>query len=337
VAERTESFADPTELASFFDLIGDSLSAARVRGSVLLAESYFPPWGVHIPGHAELAVLLGAPKGCRVVAFHMVEFGHCQIDAPDSARLALRAGDVVICFGGVEHSLSDGSGGSKRSIGELLGLERSGARERETGPSPGASLLCGVFFLQNAELGPLLSEMPSFTKVSLTGSGGARSLCGVARLLSEEVARRSAGGPFIVSRLLEALAAEVIRTFVSQEATQSVPLLRAIQDPALAKALSAFHVAPGFSWTVGRLASKANLSPSRFSARFASTLGDSPMAYVSKWRMVLARRMLAEGDQTVASVSETLGYESQAAFNRAFRKIVGVSPSRWKVGHSERK
>jgi AraC-like DNA-binding protein len=330
IPKRTGFYADPTARSESFDIIGDALSAVRVKGSVLLRESYVSPWGVDVPAGAGLAVQAGTPTGARAVAFHMVEFGHCRIHSPGLGGLSLVAGDVAVCFGGLPHSLSDGSGQAMRPLEDILARPNDREGLGEEARSPAVSLLCGLFFLMAADLSPILGSMPPLTKVSLAGSGGGSSLGGVARLLTEEVSRASPGGPFIIARLLEAFCAEVIRSFAFQGDAPDVPWVRAARDPIVSKALSAFHAAPGKPWSVTLLAAEANLSPSRFAARFSTLLGEGPMSYVSNWRMVLARRMLAGSEDSMAKISDRLGYESQAAFNRAFRKIVGASPSAWR-------
>jgi AraC-like DNA-binding protein len=188
-----------------------------------------------------------------------------------------------------------------------------------------------VFLLQHTEFNPLISALPNIMRVSLSRAGELHNLSGVARLMAQEIERKAMGSGFIVERLLEVLCAESVRAHVETTSSREANWFGAIKDPVLGLAISAVHLRPRQAWTVQGLAREAAMSPSRFAARFSESLGISPMAYVTRWRMNVACRHLAGTKQGVDQVAASVGYESVAAFNRAFKKHLGLPPAAWRA------
>ncbi|MCB1850113.1 MAG: AraC family transcriptional regulator [Gammaproteobacteria bacterium] len=315
----------------YTDVLDDALRSLRISSSLLLREVYAPPWAVTVPDSTDLATLLNAGSPVRVVAFHLVEFGHCVINASDGESLHLNAGEMAICFGGKAHRLSLGKPAKAQPIESLLTGSPNVRRADAGTPSDQTALLCGVFFLHHTEFNPLFSALPSITHARLSRTGEFSNLSGVARLMAEEIDRRTLGGSYVVERLLEVLCAEAMRSHLENVTCEETSWFRGIKDPIIGKALAAIHGHPGDNWSVQRLADCVAMSPSRFAARFSASLGDSPMAYVTKWRMSLACRDLSESKRSVDQIAENVGYENPAAFSRTFKKHVGVSPATWRT------
>jgi len=313
------------------DVLDDALRSLRIGGSLLLREIYGVPWALAVPDSSDLATLLDASKGVRMVAFHLVEFGHCMIETNSGQAHHLKAGEMAICFSGEAHRLSQGGSAEVQPIESLLAGGPNMQRPDAGSVSDQTDLLCGVFLLSHTEFNPLYSALPSVMHASLSRAGELNNLSGVARLMAEEIDRRSLGGGYVVERLLEVLCAETIRSHVENVSQDETSWLRGIKDPIIGKALAAFHERPGDNWSVKCLADRVAMSPSRFAARFTESLGDSPMSYVTKWRMSLACRDLTTSKRSVDKVAENVGYENSAAFSRAFRKHVGASPAAWRA------
>ncbi|MEA3274535.1 MAG: AraC family transcriptional regulator [Pseudomonadota bacterium] len=329
--EATEFFADTADADQRSGVIDDALRSLRIGGSLLLRETYAPPWSIAIPDAERLGTLLGVNSGVRVVAFHLVEFGHCAIKPEGAHEVLLTAGETVVCFGGDAHRLSQGGSSRTQSIETLLGGGRNLRRPDAAGRSAGASLLCGVFLLHHTELNPLFAALPPLMHATLSRPGELHNLAGVARLMAEEIDRKSLGGGYVVERLLEVLCAEAVRAHIEAVPRQETSWFRGIKDPVVGRAIASIHLRPGEDWSVQRLAGDVAMSPSRFAARFSEAVGDSPMAYLAKWRMSLACRQLATTRQSIDQIAASVGYESQAAFSRAFKKHVGVSPAAWRT------
>lgn len=311
-------------------VLDDALRSLRVSGSVLLRESYAAPWAISVPDAMGLAGLLGLQPGVRPVAFHLVEYGHCEVRREGRKPLILRSGNIAICFGAPAHGLGGGRPVRPQALASLVSGEsnRQGPSARSGGD---VRLICGVFLLAQAGTNPLVAALPPVLHATFAGSGEWHDLAGVARLLAEEMSRSSSGAGFVVERLLEVMCAHVIRAHVESREDHGAGWIRAIRDPVVGRSIAAVHAAPGDAWTVPRLAKAVSLSPSRFAARFSAAFGDSPMAYVARWRMNVACRLLADSRMGVEQVAAEVGYESAAAFSRAFKKHLGAAPADWRA------
>jgi len=330
MAETANSISKTTELELLADPISEPLRSLRVQGSLLLRESYEPPWAVQIPGSSEIGALLGARAG-RYAAFHWVAAGGIELRVGDDEPIALRAGQLAICFGGVPHRLSVGS---SQQLVPLSSLLENGPRiERYGEAGPGAtSLICGVFSLQGLPLNPLLGALPAVLTTGFDGAG--EGLAEVASLLSAELDRGRPGYRFAIDRLLELFCAEAVRAYFLRSDAPQTGWVRGVQDPVIGRAIGLMHAHPAAQWDVGGLARSVALSPSRFAARFAGAVGQGPMIYLTRWRMHLACGWLRASSESLAEIGYRVGYRSSPAFQRAFKRHVGVSPGAWRRSFS---
>lgn len=329
-------FAETTDFGSLDGIIDSALRTLQVSGTVLLREAYAPPWAIAVPNQEHLSQLLQAPSGTRVVAFHLVEYGHCTLVRDDGKELLLKAGEIAICFSGMGHRLCQGPATEVMPIAALLTGSANPYRPETPGGAIGASLICGTFLLRHTALNPLFAALPPLSHVSLSRPGELHNLTGVAREIAVELERRAPAADYIVERLLEVLLAEVLRAHLESVPTGERGWFQGVKDTVVGRAISAIHMHPGKKWSVRRLAETVSMSPSRFAARFVETVGESPMAYVTKWRMHMACRYLRTTLMSVDQISMSIGYESQAAFSRAFKKHLGVPPAVWRSQNSDR-
>lgn len=329
MSDLIDSFAKTTGMGSSGDALSDALRSLRISGSLLLREDYASPWAVAIPSATQLGALLGVNSGTRVAAFHMVESGHCEIAFENGDPAVLSTGELAICFAGVAHRIGQGKRPKVVPVESLLAGGDNDARPGTPGRAHGVSLMCGVFLLRDTVLNPLFAALPPLLRASVSRPGEFHNLAGVARLLAQEVDRKPLGGGYIVERLVEVLCAEVIQAHA--ETAPGTGWFRGIRDPVIGRALAAIHSRPGDDWSVRRLANDVAMSPSRFAARFAATLGESPMVYIAKWRMNVACRLLAGTPRGMSQIAAEVGYENVAAFNRAFKKHVGLPPAAWRA------
>lgn len=322
---------DTNDLVRADDLLSSSLRSLHVSGTLLLREVYSSPWAVRIPSSEALRPLLHVKAGTRVVAFHLVEFGRCEVQTARGTKEILQAGEMLICFGGEAHRICEGNPSRVQTVEALLGGKPNAQHPEATGRPASASLICGVFLLQHSAFNPLLAALPALMRASLSRPSELNYLSGTARLMVEEMGRGSLGGSYIVERLLEVLCAQAVRAYLAGAPRHAAGWIRAIQDPVVGRAMTAIHAQPGIGWSVQRLAQEVAMSPSRFAARFADALGDSPMAYLTKLRMNVACRMLATSQVNIEQIASDVGYESAAAFNRAFRGYLGLPPGAWRA------
>lgn len=311
-------------------VIGNIMSSLQISANVLLRETYAAPWSITVPDASHLAATLHVPPASRVVAFHLVEHGHCLIDDGLGPATLLRSGQIAMCFGGQAHRIHVGRTATHWRLEDLLAgtVRRTPALAGEHAAD--SSLICGVFTLQLADFNPLLPSMPKLLSTPDDHGEHALRVRALAAMISGEIARASACSGFIVARLLESLCAEVVRTQYEIGAVDAPGWLHAMRDPQIASVIAAVHADPAADWSVARMAERLSLSPSRFAVRFAATLGKSPMSYVTEWRMNVARRLLMQSTHGLDRIAQEVGYDSVAAFNRTFRKHTGLPPARWR-------
>lgn len=329
--KTTESFAETTTTDFQNDCLSDVLRSMRISGSLLLREEYATPWAISIPNTDKLGALLHVSAGVRVVAFHFVERGHVEIALHDGNEAVIEAGEVAICFAGAAHRISQGANSHIVPVETLLTDGGNVFRPSEKSRTRSTSLLCGVFLLHDTHLNPLFAALPPLLHASVSRSSGFHNLSGVAGLMAHEMSQRSFGSGYMIERLLELLCAEAVRLHIETIPQQAVGWLRGLRDPTVGRAIAMIHSQPGEHWSVRRLAEGVAMSPSRFAARFAAALGESPMAYVAKWRMNVASRLLNGTQRGVSEIAAEVGYENLAAFHRAFKRHLGVPPATWRA------
>jgi AraC-like DNA-binding protein len=277
---------------------------------------------------------LAAPWGIRFlrrvcVMFHAVEHGSVWLAVEEHAEpLLLGSGDLVLLPHGHEHSLTDRRNGRSR----VVEFSDGGRFKFSDRPGERARFVCGEIHLQDMVAHPLLAHLPPILLIrSLPGQAGAESLQLTLRSLALEAARDDPGVHSVITRLTEVLFVQALRHWIAHHAPARAGWLAGLADPAIARALALIHQQPGVAWTVGDLAQGVAMSRAVFARRFTELVGEPPIAYLTRWRMHLAATALR--DQPHASITEIAdgaGYDSVAAFNRAFRKIVGTTPGRWR-------
>ena len=313
------------------DALSDVLQAMRISGSTLLNDDYVSPWAIAIPEAVQIAPLLAVKPGVRVVVFHLVKRGYIEIKLFQEKPIIVEAGEIAIAFGGVAHHISQGDQPKVLPVEHLLaGGENIFAPNSQRLQMRYTSLTCGVFLLHDTELNPLFASLPSWLHLSTRSAQGVHNFPLVAEIMAQEVDRALMGKSYVIDRLLELLCAEAIRSHMALGANQTTSWLAGLKDPIVGGAIALIHAHPGHHWTVQRLAEGVAISPSRFAARFVAAIGESPMAYVAKWRMNLASRLLTQTQQGISEIATASGYESLPAFNRAFKKHLGLPPAAWR-------
>jgi len=322
------------------DILSDVLDSLHICGNLLLHESYTAPWAISIPDRERLSVLLDTKPGTRAVAFHLVERGYIEIsstadNALNEPPLIVEAGEMVICFSGTPHKIFQGVNPHVFPVENVFaGINIPFRCQPHT---RGISLvcICGVFYLQDTHLNPLFAALPSILHASVSQAETFHNLSGVANLIVQELDQRAPGSDFMVARLLELLCAGAIRAYyIDKSHSQDPSWFNGLQDPIINRALTMIHAQPGNDWSIETLAQSVDLSPSRFAARFKQTLGESPMSYVSKWRIHVASRLLKSTESNISEIAAKVGYENLAAFNRAFKRNLKIPPGAWRSLYS---
>lgn len=282
-------------------------------GAVVLARSHVPaPWGMKI----------AARDG---VMFHIVTEGACWIRIPDGSPLRLLQGDLVLVPHGLDHELLDDPESEPEPLDVFLA--------RPWLPVTGGqmtTLICGVYRSDPELAHPMLSALPAVVHFSASTMRTKPALAATLGLLTEELERPAPGGEALIQYLFDALFVYIVRAWADETAPERAGWLRALKDPSLSKALSRIHAEPAGAWTVESLAHEAGLSRAAFARRFTELVGEPPLAYLTRWRMVVAGRLLHSSEAPLAEVAGRVGYESEFAFSRAFKRSRGLPPAQFR-------
>ncbi len=230
------------------------------------------------------------------------------------------------------HQLADSQGRRAVPLERLLAGNRSGrcAVLHHGGGGPETLLICGAFRFRQRHGHPLLSLLPE--AIHLRGDGGRAPewLDATLKFLASEARSARPGRETLVSRLTDVLFVQVVRAWLAEQPQGRGGWLGALRDPRIGAALAAMHEHPERPWTVGTLAALAGSSRSPFAGRFAALVGEPPLAYLTGWRMQVAARLLLSGRSSIGEVASRVGYASEPAFSKAFKRAMGVAPGAYR-------
>jgi AraC family transcriptional regulator, activator of mtrCDE len=303
------------------DILSDILLRLNLKGSLYFRTSFTSPWGIEVPRHENVA------------RFHYAHKGSCLVRVGGQpAVIRMQQGDLLIVPRGNAHRLFC----DPASENDVLPLDRVLEQSGFTGegalvfggnqPETEIQLICGHFSFDPMARHPLLDRLPPHLLVRNYGEGSGRWLDTTLAMIGTEAASGNIGGDLIALKMSEIIFAQALRVFLAQEEFGNIGL-QGYSDPQILRALTALHRNPQERWTVARLASAAGMSRTAFAMRFAQAMAMTPMRYLSEWRMQIACHELRHSRQSVADVAEQVGYASEAAFARGFKKEVGVTPA----------
>lgn len=331
--ETTIKNAETTETEYGIDVFSETLRSMQIAGNLLLNEEYSAPWAVSIPNKIELAESLESKKSVHIAAFHLVQRGHIEIELENGDKAIAYAGEMMICFSGMAHTLYQGTSKPALSFKNILKGGNNIFKPSKENYAQSTSLICGIFMLHDTFLNPLFEALPSLLKISI-GQGKDYSLSSTAsivNLLLKEINQKSLAHSYMIERYLELLCAKSIRLYIETSPSEETGWLQALKDSTVARAITTIHSQPAYDWSVKKLAQGVALSPSRFAARFTETMRITPMVYVTRWRMYLASKLLNDTQLGIEQVSTRVGYENVAAFSRAFKRYAGSPPGAWRT------
>lgn len=314
------------------DTLSDVLRAVRLTGAVYFNVDAVAPWVAEAPPGSAIASSI-VPGAEHLIPYHVVTEGSCFGSLVDGEAVRLETGDVIVFPHGDPHVMS--SEPRMRAAPHLPLYQRPSDRPLPIAITAGrggpvcAHLVCGFLGCTLRPFNPLIATLPRVLVVSArdAGAGWLKEFVTVAA--TESSAPRM-GGEAMLARLSELLFVEVVRRYVEKLPPGQTGWLAGLRDEQVGRALALLHARPAHDWTLDALAKEVAMSRSAFAERFTGFVGQPPMQYLARWRMQLASSLLARGGATIAAIASEVGYESEAAFSRAFKKLVGVSPSAWR-------
>lgn len=298
------------------DVLSEVLGASTLRGEVFCRTSLGPRTGLSFPtGQAH---------------FHVIERGPCWLHVPaERTTLVANSGDLLLLVGGSGHSVSSSDRRSRaRKLWDVVPSHYD-AERMTLDLSEGEAcveMVCGRFSMDAVGTEAVVGVLPAVVHLQGHKEPLADWLPSMLRLLSTEAASNNPGSSLARARLVDLILIGAIRRWLAMDGDQETGWLSALRDPVVGGALRRVHARPEHPWTVPELAATVGLSRSPFAARFKARVGMAPMRYLTSWRMRLAARRLRNGDM-VGEVATAVGYESDAAFSRVFKKEMGVPPS----------
>ena len=313
------------------DALSEVLGAVHMTGAIFLDAEFTAPWGVSVPDARMVASVL-APTAEHIVSYHLVIDGDMVVRDESGAELGLTAGDIVIMPLGARHRLSGGvatkfvdSGLAVKRLspGEVIKFSLGGGGAK-------THIICGFFGCQRQAIHLFLAGLPSILRIPVRGDASGAWIESTIRHLVSEAESSRPGRSALLSRMAEALFIESMRRYMESLPEQQTGWLAAARDPIVGRVLSAIHHEPGRRWTIAELIETAGSSRSVVTERFARLLGETPISYLTSWRLHVAARTLETTRQTVLQVGFEVGYESEASFNRAFKREFGIPPARYR-------
>jgi AraC-like DNA-binding protein len=312
------------------DPLSDVLRAVKLTGAVFFDVEAFAPWaGATPPGPAIAAKML--PGVQHLISYHVVAEGECWatlLDGPPATRLG--AGDVVVFPHGDAHVLASEPGArATPDVAFYASVSRRPLPVRLGGDGPrGARLVCGYLGCDTRPFNPLVAGLPRLLHVPSAGAE-ADWVGQIARAALAESRRPRPGGESVLARLSELMFVEALRRHIDALPEERTGWLAGLRDEFVGHALAVLHERVDHPWTLEELAAEVALSRSALTERFTRLVGEPPIQYLTRWRMQVAAGLLEEGAK-VAAVAREVGYGSEAAFSRAFKKMVGTPPGNWR-------
>ncbi len=313
------------------DVLSEVLKVVKLQGAMFYNGEFSSPWSFCSPP-SHLVAPYVAPAAGHVITYHLLTEGRASARLVDGERIILDAGDIVIFPHGDAHFIENGPPTkSVDMVKELARIFSQGLKlSRQGGGGEVTRFVCGYMACEPRLSQVFLSGLPPVFKVSIRNDASGRWLENSIRFSVNEADASRAGGEAVLAKLSEVLFVETLRTYIAHLPAEQTGWLAGARDSEVGKTLALMHRNPAHPWTIASLAKEAGLSRSVLAERFHHYLNEPPMAYLTRWRLQLGAQMLASTSYSVAQIASEVGYESEAAFNRAFKREFTVPPARFR-------
>lgn len=298
------------------DPLGEALHFLRMSGTLYCRSEFTEPWGLELPALADCLM------------FHIVTAGECWLEVAGVDPCRLRTGSFALVPHGRGHRLASQPGAPAIGLFEAP-TERVSERYeilRHGGGGTPATLICGAVRFDHPAAADLVRLLPPVITVDAWRDPEMEWVQTTLRFMAAEARELRAGGETVITRLADILVIQAVRSWIARDLGAQAGWLGALRDPQIGRVIQRVHREPGHAWTVASMAREANMSRSAFSARFTALVGEPAMRWVARWRMNVACAALKDGRISIAALADRLGYESEAAFARAFKRVTGRWP-----------
>ncbi|HZC25363.1 MAG TPA: AraC family transcriptional regulator [Candidatus Binatia bacterium] len=314
------------------DVLSEVLKVVKLQGALFYNAEFSSPWSVYAASSASLASFFATGTE-HVIVYHLLTEGRASARLNDGEPFPLQAGDIVMIPHGDPHIVENGpttppvdnSENLRAVLAQGLKLWRLG------GGGEVSKFVCGYMACEPRLSQGFLSGLPSIFKVNIRNDASGRWLENSIRFSVDQADASRAGREAVLAKLSEVLFVEALRMYIAQLPPQKTGWLAGARDVEVGKTLALMHRNPAHPWTIASLAKEAGVSRSVLAERFRHYLNESPMAYLTRWRLQLGAQMLSSTSHSVAQIAPEVGYESEAAFNRAFKREFTVPPARFRT------
>lgn len=298
----------------FMDVLSDILSKVKLSSVVYFKSDFSNPWGMDVP------------KG-PFAQFHIVTRGQCVLKTKNES-IQLFRGDIIVFPFGASHWLANDENSKLYSGQDVVESILSGKSLFE-GDTISATLVCGHFDFDRNVDHPFIKELPAMIKISESDTKQFYWLKNIVDLVIDEAGKEQSGSEVIVNKLGEILFIHTLRAFIEKNKLNS-GFIAAIQDDRISRVLKEVHTFPENEWHLEKLAQIAGMSRTSFTTRFKMLIGETPFSYLTQWRILQAKELLTENNLSVGEIAVKVGYQSEAAFNRVFKKRVEQTPLKFR-------
>lgn len=314
------------------DALSEALRSVRITGAIFLSAEFRAPWCFETPP-TKLSAPVLSPDTEYLVSYHLVTEGRASLEIPGEPVMMVEAGEVVVLPHGQAHLFYDGR--ARRPINAAVALSRHVAGELSRfsytgGDGETSRFVCGFLGCDRHAERFFLAGLPAAIKVNIRSDATGAWIESSIRHLVDEAQKGQPGHAILLSKMAEALFIETLRIHLRTLPEDETGWLAAVRDPVSGAALALIHRRPAEAWTIERLAAEAGSSRAVLAERFHNLLGEPPITYLTRWRMQVAARKLRATTETVLGIALDVGYESEAAFSRAFKREFGTPPSKYR-------
>jgi AraC-like DNA-binding protein len=312
------------------DALSEVLKAVKLDSAFFFNAEFSAPWSFQSPNSCKLAPYINQSAG-HVIVYHLLIEGRAYGRLRDE-RLEILPGDVLIFPHGDPHTVE--SGASRHAVngeGELQRIFSQGLKlTRIGGGGEVARFVCGYMVCERSLSQVFLAGLPAMFKVNIRQDDSGLWLENSIRYSIADPKASGAGAEAVLARLCETLFIETLRRYMTLLPTGQTGWLAGARDPEVGRVLALMHQQPSTSWTIATLAREVGISRAVLAERFRQYLGEPPLAYLTRWRLQLGAQMLSSTSQSVAQIASKVGYDSEPAFNRAFKRTFGNPPARYR-------
>ena len=313
------------------DVLSEVLKVVKLQGALFYNGEFSAPWSVYAASSQGLARYF-ATGSEQVIVYHLLTEGQALARLDSGERVALSAGDIVMIPHGDPHTLENGRAAKTMNGSERLEevLSQGLKLWQFGGGGEVTKFVCGYMGYEPRLGRGFLSGLPSLFKINIRKSASGRWLEDSIRFSVEHANSSEPGRDAMLAKLSEVLFVETLRAYISELPSDGIGWLAGARDPEVGRALALMHRNPGHPWTIASLANEAGTSRSVLAERFRHYLNETPMAYLTRWRLRLGAQMLTSTSHSVSQIAVEVGYESEAAFNRAFKREFEFPPAKFR-------